>query len=238
MNPYKIDISQSNLEGPLISLNVLYEGMPATSGCEKCKEINGDDYNWCCFLQSPSMYYVEFLKVFKEVGDNWTHQQKTEVLLRSVRNYLDSAINKGCVFYDGGCTVYDVRPFYCRVYGVIPKETWEKRWNILQERQGDKFDARPQCSLVSSESEITPVLEDKWFLHTRECEERIGMPLQAIDLHDGAGGSYRTFHDHMLLELLGEDVLVMLTQVRMTNPSKEDIELTIEKIRESLVGSL
>ncbi len=234
MNPYYIDISQSNLEGPFISLKILHEGMPVTSGCEKCKEVNGDEFDWCCKTQSPSMYYVEFLKIFKEMGENWTDQQKTDVLLRSVRNYLDNAINKGCVFYDNGCTVYNSRPLSCRLYGVIPKETWDKRWETLKKRQGDKFDSRPQCSLVSSEREITPELEDKWLQHTRECEERIGMPKQTIDLHDEAGGSYRTPHDHLVLELLGEEVLAMLTKVRMTNPSKEDIELTIEKIREVL----
>jgi len=234
MNPYWIDISQSNLEGPFVSLGVLYEGMPATSGCEKCKEVNGEECNWCCLCQSPSMYYVEFLKVFKEVGDNWSDEQKTEILLRSVRNYLDNSINKGCVFYDNECTVYNVRPFNCRLYGVIPEGSWNKRWEALQERQGDKFNARPQCSLVSSEREVTPTLEDKWFLHTRECEERIGMPIGTINLHDEAGGSYRTFHDHLLLELLGEDVLATLSNVRLTNPSKEDIELTIEEMRKSL----
>jgi len=235
MNPYGIDISQSNLEGPLASLEVLYQGMPKTSGCEKCKEVNGDKHDWCCVNQSPSMYYVEFLKVFKKIGDTWTHEKKVEILLRAVRNYLDNSINKGCIFYgENGCMAYEDRPLICRLYGVIPKESWDKRWESLENEQGEDFDAIEQCNLVKSSEEITPELEGKWFLHTRECEKRIGIPDHVINSHDNAGGSYRTFHDHLLLEILGPNVLVMLTDVRISNPSKEDIELTIEKIREVL----
>ena len=94
MNPYNIDISQSNLEAPIVALNVLYNGMPATSGCEKCAEVNGDDVHWCCQTQNPSMYYVEFLQVLKAVG-NWAEDKKREVILRAVRNYLDNSLSKG-----------------------------------------------------------------------------------------------------------------------------------------------
>ena len=134
MNPYNIDLTQSNLQGPLIALDILYDGMPQTSGCEKCAEINGDDIHWCCKTMSPSMYYAEFLKVFKQVGEQWSETEKRDLMFRAVRNYLDNGLNKGCVFYDKGCTVYSVRPFVCRMYGVISQENWDKRWETLKER--------------------------------------------------------------------------------------------------------
>lgn len=234
MNPYNIDLTQSNLEGPLISLDVLYEGMPQTSGCEKCAEINGDNVHWCCKEQSPSMYYSEFLKVLKQVGDKWNETKKKELVLRAVKNYLNNKLNKGCIFYDEGCTIYKVRPFSCRMYGVISKENWDKRWKTLKERQGDKFKAKPQCSLVSAAEEITPQMEGKWFLHTRKSEERIGIASEVINRHDLGGGSYRTFHDHLLLEFFGEDLLSVLTQAKMTESTDEEIDLLIEELRKQI----
>ncbi len=235
MNPYNIDLTQSNLEGPIVALNVLYNGMPATSGCEKCAEVNGDNVKWCCSSQSPSMYYVEFLQVLKRVGDTWSEEEKTDVILRAVRNYLDNSLSKGCVFFcDNECAVYKVRPLACRLYGVISKENWDKRWETLKERQGESFEAKPQCSLVTADQEITPSLEGKWFLHTRKSEERIGIPSEVINRHDLGGGSYRTFHDHLLLEFFGEELLSVLTEARMTNSTEEEINLLIEELRKQL----
>ena len=187
-----------------------------------------------CKTQNPSMYYVEFLQVFKTVGDNWSNKQKKELILRAVRNYLDNSLSKGCVFYDGGCTIYSDRPLACRLYGVISKENWDKRWETLKARQGDSFEAKPQCTLVSSDREITPDLESKWFLHVRKSEERIGIPPEVIDRHDLGGGSYRTFHDHLLLEFFGEELLAALTEARMTESTNEEIDLLIEELRKQL----
>lgn len=234
MNPYNIDITQTNLGAPLISLDVLYEGMPKTSGCEKCVETNGDNVHWCCRTQSPSMYYVEFLRVFKEVGENWIFDRKKELMLRAVKTYLDNSINKGCVFYDEECTIYSVRPFSCRMYGVIPEDSWNKRWEALKERQGDNFEATPQCSMVSAEKEVTSEQEDKWFLHTKKTEKRIGISSDVVNRHDLAGGSYRTFHDHLLLEFFGEHLMGVLTEARLTNSTKEEIDLLVAELRKQI----
>lgn len=230
MNPYGVDLSDVNIAGPVISLKVLYEGMPQTSGCEKCAEINGDNIHWCCKTQSPSMYYVEFLYVFQEVR-KWNKQKRQNLILRAVRNYLDNNPNKGCIFYDDGCQVYEWRPFVCRMYGVIPEKNWSRRWESLKERQKENFSASEQCDLVTPSRIISDNDEDKWHAHTKLCERRLGVPESNIELHDGSGGSYRTFHDHLLLELFGEDILAVLTNVRMKNPSQEDIDLTIEEMR-------
>lgn len=234
MNPYNIDLTQSNIEGPLIALDVLYDGMPKTSGCETCKDINGDNAFWCCLTQNPSMYYVEFLKVLKDIGDNWTEERKIEFMLRAVRNYLDNSLSKGCIFYDSECTIYNARPFSCRMYGVIPQDNWDKRWEALKKRQGDDFEAKPQCPLVSASKKITSVMEDKWFEHIRRTEKRIGITPETVDLHDLSGGSYRTFHDHFLLEFFGEQLMGFLTDARMTNSTQEEIDLLIEELRKQL----
>jgi Fe-S-cluster containining protein len=184
---YGVDIRESSLQGPMVSLQVLYDGMPKTSGCDQCPEINGENKDWCCLSQNPSMYYVEFLKVYETV-EKWDRAKRKELILRALRNYLDNSLNKGCIFYDKGCQVYAERPFGCRMYGVIPKENWDKRWELLKERQGDTFEAKPQCPLVTADKQISPENEDRWFLNTRQCEDRIGVTREVIDLHDLAGG--------------------------------------------------
>ncbi|MHA2279373.1 MAG: hypothetical protein ACXAC5_00570 [Promethearchaeota archaeon] len=231
---YGVDTTEANLYGPMVSLQVLYDEMPKTSGCERCQEINGPERkDWCCVLQNPSMYYVEFLKVYQSV-EKWERDKRKELILRALHNYLDNSLSKGCIFYNNGCQTYENRPFGCKMYGVIPAVSWERRWELLKERQGESFEAKPQCTLVTAEKEISPELEDKWFLHTRNCEDRIGVPREIINLHDFAGGSYRSFHDHLLLELFGEEILSILTNVRMSSPSREDIELTIDELRSTI----
>ena len=235
MNPYGVTTSESNLLGPLTSLKILYEKMPATKGCERCAEINGDDKkDWCCLSQSPSMYYVEFLYSFMDV-QAWAEEKRTELILRAVRNYLDGSINKPCIHYDNGCQVYDKRPLICRLYGIIPEKRFQERWEILKERQGDRFETNPQCTLVSSEKKITQEDEDKWFAWTRKAESRILVNPDAIAAHDLPGGSYRTFHDHLLIELFPPAFLEYLTKVRMTNPTQADIDLTMDVIKQQLV---
>ncbi len=233
MNPYNID--QSELLGPIMSLTILYESMPETVGCEKCKEVNGDDEIWCCKTQSPSMYYIEFLKVWRE-AEKWSKAKRSELTLRAIRNHLDGSQNKGCIFYDGECTVYEYRPFSCRMYGIIPEESWQRRWDALKERDGDKFDARPQCSLVSVKDEnktVTDKQEQEWFDHSIKCEKRV-VSEGVVDLHDAGGGSYRTFHDHLLIELFDEHFLTLISKVRLSGPSIEDIDNIINDVRKLL----
>ncbi len=232
----KQEVRDADLVRPLISLGILYEGMPATTGCESCQEINGENEHWCCKSQSPSMYYVEFLYVWKEVV-KWNFQKKTELILRCVQNYLSDSINKGCVFYVDGCTCYDYRPFVCRMYGVIPSENWDKKWEALKSQQGDDFDASPQCGLVKSDREISAKEENRWFSHTSECESRLGVLQQCIDLHDQQDGSYRSFHDHVLLELFDEDFLSQITKIKVTKPSQNEINDFIMQVKDMLLGT-
>lgn len=189
----------------------------------ECGEVHN------CKGQSPSLYYVEFLKVYGSV-QKWAYKQRKRLILRALRNYLDNNLSKGCIFYDDGCTTYEDRPLICRLYGIIPDETWKVRWEHLKSRQKDKFEAKPQCDMVTAEKEVTAELESKWLEHALKCEQRIGVPDNQI--HDNAGGSYRTFHDHLLLELFEESTLAFLTQIRLANPSQENIDLTIDQIKE------
>jgi hypothetical protein len=233
---YGVNTTSPESQRALVSLNVLFSGMPTTSGCEKCVEANGENAFWCCKTQSPSMYYVEFLNVYNEVK-KWPVAKQQALISRSIRNYLDDSVSKGCVFYVDGCLCYSQRPFICRSYGVIPQENWDKRWESLKDNMGDQFNALPQCNLVASSTPISAVMENRWFEHTKKCEGRLGVSSDSIRKHDEDGGSYRTFHDHLLLEMFGEELLVRLTKIKLSNPTKEEIKLFIEALNEKTIPS-
>ena len=102
MNPYNIQTNDFTVQRPLMSLKLLYEAMPATTGCEKCSEVNGTDEFWCCKTTSPSMYYAEFLYVWREVCTSWNREKRLNLIMRAISNYLDNKTNKGCIFFDNG----------------------------------------------------------------------------------------------------------------------------------------
>jgi hypothetical protein len=246
MNPYNIDTTHYNINKPIISLNVLYKHMPETTGCEKCKEVNGDNAEWCCRLVSPSMYYVEFLNIWLDV-QNWNKEKRLAIILRAIKNYLSNNDSKGCIFFQEKCLCYSKRPLQCRNYGVMPNEVWDKRVEYVKklfdwEKMSDNFKKKLiQCPLVTctnGHKNITSIEEQKWFDHTRQCEKELGIPTSTINEHDGAKGCYRTFHDHIMLEFFDDAALNHLTRVKMQMPSEEDIqkfsEVLLEKISERI----
>jgi Fe-S-cluster containining protein len=234
MNPYGISTLDANIRAPIVSLNVLYDQMPETYGCEKCHEVNGADAIWCCRELHPSMYYVEFLNIWQEV-QKWNKDKRADVIVRSIRNHLIGEVEKGCIFWSGECLVYERRPLSCRIYGVIPEQSWNARIDTLKKRYGEDYNPRPQCNLVSVKGDvITKDQEDKWFKHTRNCELRIGMSPESVNAHDDPQGSYRTFHDHILLELFDEEFLTKLSMIRLSKPSITEIDEFVEVLETEL----
>jgi len=238
MSTFGINTSEDKTYAPLIALDVLHEGMPATTGCDKCEEVNGDNAFWCCKSQSPSLFYIEFIKVCLEV-QTWSKSKKADLIIRAIKTYLSNDVQKGCVFYDHGCTIYLVRPLICRLYGVIPENNWNNRWEKIKDREGENFTSKPQCNLVSTVSgkDITDEQDDRWFEYVRKQELRIGIPEDIVNLHDKEGGTYRTFHDHLLLEMFTPETLETLTKVKLSNPSKDVIESNAEAMRQELIKS-
>lgn len=238
MNLYQVDTTEANIRGPLTSLTVLYDSMPPTSGCESCEQKNKEDAYWCCRTMSPSMYYVEFLKIWEGV-QRWPNAQKAMVMVRAIENYLSSEKQKGCVFWLQKCSVYSDRPLQCRQYGIISEESWNSRVQAILEREGPDYQIRPQCDLVKIDDNVsvTRDLEDRWFRFTKEAELRLGVSNKVVARHDDAGGSYRTFHDHIMLEMFSPEILDLLTKVRLSRPTNENIKATAETIYQQLVSS-
>ncbi len=186
-----------------------------------CKELN------------PSMFYVEFLHVWKEVQNKWKKSRRRELIFRAIMNYLRNDLKKGCIFYQDGCLIHSRRPLSCHMYAVTPKEVWKERIDQLKERYGEDFPVQDQCDLVTTEDGreyVSSKDDDKWFDHVRKCEKRLGVTPDVLRKHDLPGGSYRTFHDHLLIELFPLESLEALTKYRLTNPTEDDIEHVVDEI--------
>lgn len=218
--------------GVMDSLESVYESMPATKGCENCPEKNGDNAFWCCKLNVPSMYSVEFSHIWDYVSKEWDETQRKELLYRAIKNYLTNSTQKPCCFYDNGCLCYELRPQVCRSYGIVPQKNWDKHVKSLKKRFGPSYKIKNQCNLVKTESgeKVTPEQEDTWFKRIALLE-KMSVPKHAFDLHDEEGGTYRTFHDFILLTTQKPELLMMLTKVKQSNPSEEDIDKFIETLR-------
>lgn len=227
---YSATINEQDTIAPLVSLNILYEVMPKTRGCEQCGEINSNDLHWCCRELNPSMYFVEFLRAWNSI-QQWKKSRRVEIIIRAIKSYLSNDRQKGCIFYDQGCTIYNDRPYMCRVYGIIPQSTWDRRLEVLKERE--KFNFRPQCHLVKTENDqpLKEEQDDKWFVFLQKQEKRLGIPDYVIKQHDNNDGSYRTFYDHILLTLFHPEQLSKLTELKQTKPSLDDINKTVESLR-------
>ena len=136
---YNVELSESKVRPSFVSLKVVYDSMPKTTGCETCKDINKDNIHYCCKTIVPSAYYSEFLYAWEQVEKKWNKTDKLNLLLRSIKNHLIDSESKGCPFYDNGCTIYEHRFLQCRMYGIIPRSSWKKRVKYLRSIYGKDY---------------------------------------------------------------------------------------------------
>jgi hypothetical protein len=78
---------------------------------------------------------------------------------------------------------------------------------------------------------VTKKNTDDWWEELKRIELSIGVPKSQIT--DAPGGTYRTFHDHLMITLYGKDVLVELSKMRLNATQKAK-----EKLIDTVVSSL
>ncbi|MTI81217.1 MAG: YkgJ family cysteine cluster protein [Firmicutes bacterium] len=104
----------------LAELQQIYDKLPQTT-CNNCAS--------CCNWGSPPAFFIEYLNMYKYVRDNMK-EQWGEVLTRSAEYfYLELVdVNQKCPFVgpDNRCSIYQVRPLSCRIYGLLAKSDFEK----------------------------------------------------------------------------------------------------------------
>lgn len=226
---------KKRIDDSISVLNYVYSEMPSTKGCleniGKSKKEGGCGA-WCCQVQNPSVLYVEFLNVWKNTISTWSDGKIGNLIEACLKNYLFDRPVKGCVFFDHKskmCSQHETRPYNCRIYGVIPEEEFKPRYERLKVLNNQ---TQKQCGLVSTEdgSEVTMKDTNYWWKQAMGAEGAIGIKKSLIN--DDATGSYRTYHDHVLIHVFGLDFLGQLTDVRLNSSDKEKSKI-IKEMMES-----
>lgn len=209
-------------------LNVLYDKIPDTKGCIENTDKEGGCGAWCCQMQNPSVLYSEFRNTWSFMLKEWDLDQLVSLIRKSIINYLSSNLTKGCIFFDKEtrmCTQHDTRPYNCRIYGITPEEEFKPRYEklkVLYEKKGEEL--RDQCNLVETVSgkKVTKKQIDRWWEELKEAEKTLGFSEEEIN--DSDGGTYRTYHDHLLIHLFPEDILRSLTFVKLNGDPIQKLE--------------
>ena len=200
----------------------------------------------CCKVAMPQLNYCEFVQVITVLWEKLDNNGKLALLLKSLEYFfrndykkwsMDSLI-KPCMLLDneGLCTIYKDRPLNCRMYGLWPKEIYEKRVERFQKAyeplglNRKDLPLHEQCPYVKRVDETVPL--------TVEVIEGLFSQLDKMDAKLGGFSklqilqkeNYRTFHDWLLLKVLGEDWLVKLTAFCMA-ASQEVMQSQIETIQ-------
>ena len=215
MKKHLLDISK--VKKAHNKLRNLYNKIPETIGCmenlDKCK-------SFCCNIQTPQVLYVEFLYTWNDILANWSLQDILDLIKSAVRCYLSNNTIKGCIFRNkdtGLCMQHKTRCFNCYCYGITPKEEFDLRLEKFKKIYEDKNVVfHDQCSLVKTKNgeEVTSEDLDGWWDDLVKIEHSIGIEKNLIN--DGPDGSYRTYHDHLVLHLLPDVVINQMTIIKMS----------------------
>jgi len=204
-------------------LRQAYDSLPATKGCmdniHKPKAEGGCNA-WCCRLMNPSLLYVEFLYFWKDVLDNWSKEALVDLIERAICNYLSPVVTKGCILFDPDtnlCTSHLHRPYSCRTYGITPEEEFRPKIERLRVLYKDDPTAqfRDQCDLIETKNgeKVTKESLDKVWNQVVSAEQAIGIDKEHI--HDAEGGTNRTYHDHILLQVCPDSIMKKLQFLRL-----------------------
>ncbi|SHE91143.1 Putative zinc-or iron-chelating domain-containing protein [Desulforamulus putei DSM 12395] len=125
---------QNNL---FAKLEQIYANLPRTS-CDGCAT--------CCKWGSPPAFFIEYLNMYRYVRDNMK-KDWLDILKKSTEYfYLELVdVNQKCPFLndDNNCSIYNVRPFSCRSYGLLSKkdfETGDRGLKKLAQKFKDEYD--------------------------------------------------------------------------------------------------
>ena len=223
-------------EEAFASLQCLYDELPETTGCMENINKVGGCCGWCCRLQCPQVLQVEFLYTWAYVMNNFSDDDVVFLIEKAFRTYLNNDFSKGCIFWNSEtklCTIHECRPFNCYLYGITPKEEFDERYKRLKEEHEGEFGAviKPQCDLVSVvDGEMPEVKEtDKWWNELKRVEQSLG--IKESDIHDGSGGSYRTYHDYILMRFLSDEILQQMTILRLHGQIEEKEQFVCNAIK-------
>ncbi|AEF95217.1 protein of unknown function UPF0153 [Desulfotomaculum nigrificans CO-1-SRB] len=129
-------------------LQKIYDSLPQTT-CAGCAT--------CCNWGSPPAFFIEYLNMYKYLRDN-LKDKWTEFLEKSTEYYYLELVDpkQKCPFLnsDNKCSIYPVRPFTCRSFGLLSKEDFETGDRGLQQlakKYWEDYGIKIADELVNSE---------------------------------------------------------------------------------------
>jgi Fe-S-cluster containining protein len=241
---YSHDRIKENSEQAFRRIRRVHNKIPDTRGCMENINKEGGCGAWCCLLQNPQVLYSEFLYTWKYIVKEFSVDEIINVIERAIRNYIAGDVIKGCMFFNKEsrmCTVHPARPYACRYYGITPKGEFEKRLAATKKQfpDAEEGEIRDQCGLVSTLNgrKVRQKEMDKNWTTLINVEKFLGIPEKQIN--DGPGGSYRTYHDHVLLKNMPNEVLIELQTIRLLKNEEEKekaVEAFMKEFRERIYG--
>ncbi|MDR0880105.1 MAG: YkgJ family cysteine cluster protein [Clostridioides sp.] len=133
-----IDYADEN--GVFAKLNSIYEEVPSgrCSGCGKC-----------C-MESVGISMTEFLNIYKRLEES--EKIRREVTPKIIDYYFLEFVKKNsCPFKrdDNTCSIYEVRPLNCRIYGNWKKIDYEANLkNILKRNEKFELELFDECKIM------------------------------------------------------------------------------------------
>lgn len=203
----------------------------------------------CCNVAMPQINYSEFVQIVTKVWNKLSKDEKVGLICKSVENFFKNeykkwdkdTLIKPCMLLDseGKCKIYEDRPLNCRLYGLWPKDEYEKRVDRFAEIYA-QYDLKREDLPLHSQCEFVKRIDDSKPL-TMEVINELFSKLDALD--EDIGGfsklqveqkeNYRTFHDWLLLKIYGEKWLSLLTTFMMA-ATKEMMVDQIEQLNKAI----
>lgn len=207
----------------------------------------------CCETAMPMLSSSEFTQVITDLWKDLDAEGKITIICKSIEYFFKydyekwgkDTLLKPCMFLNKGkkiCDIYENRPLNCRLYGLWPSDSYNKRVDRFEKvysQYGLKREELPlntQCPHVKRKDDSKPI--------TEEVIEGLFNKLNDIDkksdsftnLQIEQKENYRTFHDWLLLKIYGEDWLSKLTAFIMA-ADKETMQDQLEQIIKAMKES-
>jgi Fe-S-cluster containining protein len=215
-HPFGMNPNEVLVEDCVKKVREIYDTLPLTT-CDHKTD--------CCKAGNPNFYYCEFLSVREGSVDRMPKNDRLELTIECLRRYLTKqGTPKPCVFLKGNyCSIYKVRQFKCRSYGLIPQDLYAKNVKQVALEMGKPQDDVPlckQCDRVKIRPEfkerfpgdVIPEERIKEIERSfREIDIRLGIPKTLQD----KGFGFLTYHDWHLMFELGENWMEGLSKLRV-----------------------
>jgi len=183
---------------------------------------------FCCSVACPQMAYSEFLSLIDFIYNKLDKNFRNAIIKNSIRYFFSNSLVKPCsLLVDKRCVCYEDRPLSCRLYGIIPKEMFEKRVEGFIKNTGLKKEEIPlntQCQYVKRVDNSIPL--------TEKMIEDLYAKINNLDM--GVGNftkqqikkryNQRTFHDWMMRFIFGEENLCGLTTFYLAAENKDVVD--------------